>query len=421
MRVLFLNPIGTLGGAEQSLLDLIASLRQTASEVQVGVLALEDGPLMVEAAALGASTAVLPLPGDLAKLGESRNEGEAVGGWMEWLGATRSLAWWLPRFSAQLRAQRPQIVHSNGLKTHLLSALVRPTRVPLVWHVHDFLTARAVTRKLLPLVQRRAGLGVAVSEAVASDTRGLLPRLRIETVLNGIRTALFAPGTAAPLDLDALAGPPPAAPGTLKVGLVGTYASWKGHAVFLEAARRVASKAARFYIVGGPVYSTLGSQVSEAELRTSIQTLNLEGRCGLVPFQSSVAGVYSALDIVVQASTRPEPFGRTIAEAMASRRVVVATAWGGALEQLEDGKSGLLVPPNDAEALARALQTAIDSPDLRMRLAGEALARARRDLDHGRLGPRLVPLYDELTRPLSRREMRSGERRASTREHGRGD
>ena len=77
MRVLFLNPIGTLGGAEQSLLDLIASLRQTASEVQVGVLALEDGPLMVEAAALGASTAVLPLPGDLAKLGESRNEGEA--------------------------------------------------------------------------------------------------------------------------------------------------------------------------------------------------------------------------------------------------------------------------------------------------------------------------------------------------------
>jgi len=390
MKVLFLNPIGTLGGAEQSLLDLIASLRQTAPEVQVGVLALEDGPLMVEAAALGASTTILPLPGDLAKLGESQSEGKAVGGWMEWLGATRSLAWWLPRFSAELRAQRPQIVHSNGLKTHLLSALVRPSSVPLVWHVHDFLTARAVTRKLLPLVQRRAGLGVAVSEAVASDARGLLPRLRIETVLNGIRTTLFAPGTAAPLDLDALAGLPAAAPGTLKVGLVGTYASWKGHGVFLEAARRVASKTARFYIVGGPVYSTLGSQVSEAEL-------------------------------VVQASTRPEPFGRTIAEAMASRRVVVATAWGGALEQLEDGRSGLLVPPNDADALARALQTAIDSPDLRIRLAGEALATARRDLDHGRLAPRLVSLYDELTRPPSRREMRSGERRASTREHGRGD
>ena len=327
MKVLFLNPIGTLGGAEQALLDLIASLHRTSPEIALEVLALGEGPLLGEAAALGATTDVLALPKELASFGESGDEPGSP--WRRTARAGSALASWVPRFRAVLRRKNADILHSNGLKTHLLSALVRPRQSPLVWHLHDFLSDRRLTAHALPLLQRRAALGIAVSHSVADDARCALSRLRIETVLNGIRTDLFAPGQVPPLDLDALAGLPPAPAGTVRVGLIATYASWKGHHLFLEAAHRLLPGNARFYVIGGPVYSTAGSQVSAQELRIRIGELGIGGRCGLVPFQREVAGAHAALDVVVHASTRREPFGRTVAEAMASGRTVVASDAGG--------------------------------------------------------------------------------------------
>ena len=208
VKVLFLNPIGTLGGAEHGLLDLIASLRKAAPELNLEVLALEDGPLVSEAAALGARTDVIPLPDVLARLGESGTDPDGNGPWLRNARAAAALALWLPRFAALLRRRRPDVLHSNGLKTHLLGALAKPRESALVWHLHDFISERRLTAQMLPRLRRRAALGVAVSEAVAQDARKLLPELRIETVLNGVRTELFAPGTVPPLDLDALADSP---------------------------------------------------------------------------------------------------------------------------------------------------------------------------------------------------------------------
>jgi glycosyltransferase involved in cell wall biosynthesis len=252
-----------------------------------------------------------------------------------------------------------------------------------------------LTARVLPLVQNRAALGVAVSKAVADDARTVLRRLRIETVLNGIRTELFAPGKATPLDLDALSGLGPAAGGTVRVGLVATYASWKGHNVFLETAHQVRSSGARFYIVGGPVYSTHGSQVTERELRDTINRLGLTDRCGLVPFQADVARVYAALDIAIHVSTRPEPFGRTVAEAMASGCVTVAFGAGGVLEQLNT-HSGILVPLQDTQLLAHEVEKLIDSPSRRHELGIEAARFARERLDSRRLGEALASIFVSL-------------------------
>ena len=360
------------------------------------MLALEDGPLLSEAAALGARSDVLPLPRVLASLGESARGRDGHGLWLQTPRATVALARWLPRFAALLRSKKPDLLHSNGLKTHLLAALVKPSGAALVWHLHDFLSERRLTARLLPLLQRQASLGVAVSKAVAEDARKVLGQMRVETVLNGVRTDLFTPGRVPPIDLDALAGLTPAPTGTLRIGLVATYASWKGHHLFLEAARRVTSPTVRFYIVGGPVYSTVGSQVTLAELSESIARLRLESQCGLVPFQRNVAAVYAALDIVVQASTRREPFGRTVAEAMASGRAVVAGAAGGALEQIEHGVSGLRFTPGDPSSLSEQMGVLISAPEFRARMQDQALSRARSHLDAARLGGTMIRIYHSL-------------------------
>jgi glycosyltransferase involved in cell wall biosynthesis len=396
VKVLFLNPIGALGGAEHVLLDLIASQRSGSPELEMEVLALVDGPLLSEAAALGASTDVLPLPHALRAFGESGTHSEMDPRWLRSVRATAALGAWLPRLAVLLRQKRANILHSNGLKTHLLGALARPRGVPLIWHLHDFVSGRRVTSGLLPLLQRRATLGIAVSEAVSRDAHTVLRRLRIDTVLSGIRTELFAPGRASPVDLDSLCGLGPAPSGTVRIGLVATYASWKGHRLFLEAARRAACPNARFYMIGGPIYSTAGSQVTEVELRDSVARLGLGAQCGLVPFQRDVPAVYAALDIVVQTSTRPEPFGRTVTEAMASGKVVVAFGAGGVLEQLDD-TTGVIVPPSDVDALARSISELAKDAARRGAIGRRARMAATEKLDSRRLGEALRSTYVRLT------------------------
>src|SRR5205085_8086358 len=139
-------------------------------------------------------------------------------------------------------------------------------------------------------------------------------------------------------------GLPRAVPGTLRVGLVATYARWKGQEVFLDAAGRLAAGRpelpVRFYVVGGPVYQTRGSQFSEGELRRLAAQRGLADRVGFVGFREDTAPVYRALDVVVHASTRPEPFGLTVVEAMACGRPVIVSRAGGAAELFTPGYDG---------------------------------------------------------------------------------
>jgi glycosyltransferase involved in cell wall biosynthesis len=146
--------------------------------------------------------------------------------------------------------------------------------------------------------------------------------------------------------------------------MVATYARWKGQDVFLQAAASslAARKDARFYLVGGPVYRTTGSQFSLEELHALASKLGVT--VGFIPFQERVESIYRALDVVVHASTRPEPFGLTIAEAMACGRAVIASRSGGAAELFVDGVEAIGLREVSAPALAGAI--------------GELVADARR-------------------------------------------
>jgi glycosyltransferase involved in cell wall biosynthesis len=200
--------------------------------------------------------------------------------------------------------------------------------------------------------------------------------------------------------LDELAGLPPAAPGTVRVGLVATYARWKGQDVFLEAAARARAARTgpplRFYLVGGPVYQTRGSQFTAGELRRLAARRGLAGDVGFVGFQPDPADVFRALDVVVHASTQPEPFGLTIVEGMACGRAVVAVGAGGAAELFRHGHDALGVPPGDAAALAGALRTLAEDAGLRRRLGAFARETATARFDSSNLGERLLRVYDSL-------------------------
>ncbi len=157
----------------------------------------------------------------------------------------------------------------------------------------------------------------------------------------------------------------------------------------------------RFYVVGGPVYETMGSQFDRAELAALATGLGLNPHVGFVDFQPDPSQIYPALDIVVHASTRPEPFGLTIIEAMACGRAVIATAAGGAAELLTPGEDALAVPPGDVAALAIGLRQLLADADMRGRLGAQARLTAVRRFDARRLGAQLGAIYRRALTPAA--------------------
>jgi glycosyltransferase involved in cell wall biosynthesis len=303
------------------------------------------------------------------------------------------------RYALRLRTAiaeyAPSIVHSNGVKAHLFAAAVKGPW-PLVWHVRDFVSQRPVVSRGMRVAVSRASAAIAISRAVAEDARGVLGALPLATIHNGIDTQRFAPaGPAA--DLDTLAGCAPAPPGALRVGLVATYARWKGHDIFLRAARAVAAAARAaevcFYVVGGPIYVTAASQYTLGELRTLAADLGIKERVRFVPFQANVEDVYRALDIVVHASSRPEPFGRTIAEAMSTGKAVIASREGGAAELFSHDVDAIAVPARDPAALADALLDLIAHPTRRGDLGARARLHAVEAFSRARLAAQVLAVY----------------------------
>lgn len=353
---------------------------------------------MAKAAALGAGTTVLPFPRGLASLGEPRvDRAERVprGALLRGLAsAAPATALYVRRLRKVLWALRPDVVHTNGPKMHLLGGWARPRGVPVVWHVREYAANRPAMSRLLRQNASRCAAAVAISRSVAEDIQTVCgDSLPVHLVYNAIDLDTFSPrGPVA--DLDALAGLPPAAPGTIRVGLPATLATWKGQDVFLRALALLPTAVpVRGYVVGGEVYEPIGSQSSLQQLRAMAEQLGVRDRVGFTGFVQAPAAAMRALDVVVHASTRPEPFGRVIVEAMACARPVVASQAGGAAEIIEPGKTALGHPPGDAAALADRMRQLVTDVDTRARLGQAGRAYAEQRFNRTRLASELLPIY----------------------------
>jgi glycosyltransferase involved in cell wall biosynthesis len=137
--------------------------------------------------------------------------------------------------------------------------------------------------------------------------------------------------------------------------LPGRLTSWKGQRVLIQALAEMRNKHAIAVMVG----SDQGRESYAQSLIGLAESLGVADRLRLVGHTEDMPAAMMLADIVVNASTDPEGFGRTVVEAQAMGRVVVATNHGGAGETVIDGKTGFLVPPGEPKALAAALDQAL--------------------------------------------------------------
>lgn len=358
--VLALDHAGVLGGAELSLLDVIAGL-----EGKVAVRLFADGPFRAVLERRGVDVLVLPM-GSLGAI----KKGSPLPSPRALLATWRLAA----RVAGEGRAWN--ILYANSQKAFVVAALagIRCGR-PVVWHLRDLLGKPHFgafnTRAVVTLANWCAARVIANSHATADAfvAHGG-SRAKVRVVHNGIDAAPFD----AVSDADARALRQRLSPDAGQVMAVfGRMHPWKGQQTAIAAMSALPGDC-HLWIVGAPLF---GEQVFEQALRTMALERGLSSRVHFLGFRDDIAVLMRASDVIVHASTLPEPFGRVIVEGMLAGRPVIATAAGGVGEIVTDGQTGLLVPPGDAAAIARAVQSLRDDPSRAAALSAAGARHAR--------------------------------------------
>lgn len=395
MRIAYLSVSDQLGGSEIVLLEMIKGIKRLRPGWTLQLILPGRGPLLDRAEAAGADCVVLPMPASLARLGEFGAGPVALAARL--VPVALALPAYLRRLRTVIRAGRPAIVHTNGFKAHIAGARASG-EAAVVWHMHEYVGGRRFTRSLLARHERHVAAVLANSRSVADDVIAALhPRVPVHVIHNAVDLNIFTPE--GPIeDLDRRAGLMPPDRPVVRIGLVATFARWKGHEVFLRAlAAMPQDEPVRGYIIGGPVYDTAGSQHTMEELQALAAGLGLTGRVGFTGFLPP-APAMRALDVVVHASTEPEPFGLVIAEAMACGRAVIASAAGGAAELVDAGMDAVTHTPGDAAGLSASMVRLARDAAARRELGVRARASACRRFDADRLAREVVTVYEAINR-----------------------
>lgn len=278
-----------------------------------------------------------------------------------------------------IRERHIDVVHTNGLM-HLQAAIAaRLENVPLAWHLNDAHSPWLVRRNFTRLVERWAdGIAIAaqaVGRYYFPDLSGVGERLHL--LYAPVDTDRFSPavdGSAVRKEL----GISETAP---SVGVVANLSPGKGIEYLLEAAPIVRRRfpETKFVVVGAPLENR---RAYWRELRQRRQELGLMRDVIFTGRRQDMPEVMRSLTIAVQTS-EAEACPMAVLEASATGLPVVATAVGGTTELVEDGVTGVLVPPRSPAHLAAAIIRLLEAPEAaaRMGLAGASRMRERFSLE----------------------------------------
>jgi len=292
--------------------------------------------------------------------------------------------WWLAR------RLRPALIHANNEPLCNRAALLvaRLLGVPSVCHVRGVLDDSPLTRACY----RLPGCTVSVSHWIDAGIERIgLPAERRHVVYDGIdleRMDLSADGMAFRSRLGLSAE-------DYAVGLVGLLIPWKGQRLLLEAAPRLlaAIPNLKLLFIGS---TPADCQDYATELRARVAAEGLDGRVLFAGHQTDMPSVYNGLDVVLSASTEPEPLGTVVIESMTMARPMVAPAFGGALEMARHDETALLFPPGDAAGLAACIERLHAEAGLGSRLGSAARQHALTRFAIATHADRIQAIYDQL-------------------------
>ena len=362
-QIAYLCPVGEVGGAEISMLDLISHIDR--NDFSVTSILMNGGKLEERLKELDVSYRICRLPRLMRTLSRARRPSLT-----QLLLLPLLFLWSVVKLRRLLQREKADVVVSNGIKCHVLSALaLLNTKARLVWHVRDVLAPGLVRWCLQVMARLSCSLVITNSYSVAET----IPTTRTITIHNGIDLSAFHPEVA-PFDKQKDLHLPSDA---VVLGTVGHLAPVKGLDILIEAVPLILAEVpeAHLLIAGDAIYET--HEQYAQQLTDRVERHGLAERVHFLGFVRDIPRLLAGLDIFVLAS-RCEGFGRAVAEALAVGCPVVATQVGGICELVSSEVHGLLVPPGRPEPLAAGVVKLISDPSLRERLTEHGKRRVWR-------------------------------------------
>ena len=358
MHVLQLLPSLEVGGVERGVLDLARGLIARGHRVSV---VSSGGPLVEPLTRLGATHHQLPV-----------HEKSPASIWA-----------CIPAVADLIRATGVDLVHARSrVPAWIGFAAARSTQRPFVTTAHGFYRPHPASRVMAwgrPVIVPSEALGRYLVERFG------IARGRLRVIPRGVNLEEFR-----------LQPQHPEPHGTWRIGLFGRLSPLKGQTVALRACERLIQR-------GLPVTLCLTGE-ADSPARRSLESLaaalKLEEHVEWLGVRQDIPALIASVDLVIVPSTYPESFGRAVIEAQAVGRPVIASRIGALPELIEDGRTGLLVPPNDAPSLAEAIQRLIGDGALRAGCIAAARTRVETEWDAERMVERTLAVYEErLSRP----------------------
>ncbi len=344
MHVLILCEYGTVNGGERSLL---AALAHCPPNVRMTVLAPSEGRL---ATALSASS-VTHEPFSLLDSSGKRLSPERL----------------LDDLAAITERLAPDVVHANSLSMgRITGRLAARVSCPCTGHLRDIMRLSRTAAGHLNGNDRLVAVSAATRDFHIAQG---LDAARVAVLHNGIDCEAWRPRPK-PGELHAELQLPEDTMIAVTVGQIGLR---KGLDRLVQAAIQLAGQFPQLhYAVIGERYSTKQESIAfEQSLHDSLENAGIADRFHWLGYREDVGRLLGDVDLLIHPA-RQEPFGRVLLEASACSVPIVATRVGGTAEMLTDGESALLVPPDDARALANAVRQLVCDAHLRTRLGDSA-------------------------------------------------
>jgi glycosyltransferase involved in cell wall biosynthesis len=359
LRIGFLQAYpGRLYGSQRLQLNLIDGVRRLG--IDPVLLVTAEGPVAAAGRSAGVRVVVVPPPPPLDRYGRALLA-EGLGPKAQ-IGL--ALASYSVRLARLLRRERVRVLHASEARAALLAGwAARGLGVPVVWH-HYTGERDELPQRPFALAYRLAERVIACSDATG---RALLRVLgeqapgKLHVVHDGVRPAPAVTG-------------PAEAP---RVGVTASLVRRKGHHVLVRAFAEVLAAVpdAELVIAGGPVETEPGYL---DEVRGAAEGLGIASRVRFLGYVDQPERVLADLRVFCLPSL-DDALPLAILEAMAAGLPVVSTTVGGVPELVDAGRTGLLVPPDDAPSLARALVAVLGDP---ARGRGMGVAGAERARTH---------------------------------------
>lgn len=435
-RVLIAESGSGYGGSAKYLSDLVSLLDRRRYDVRV--VAAEDGPFIKKVGAQHVPVAIryswrFPWGRGIAGV-------PVIGPIVYAVTAAVQLFLTVPMMAAWLTRERIQVVHlNNELLSHVpLAVAARLAGCKVVCHLHGWRPLTSTERWAARFIDEF----VCISEAGAAFHRDQLEGRSVQAIPNGIVL------NGQVNDLEAKRRQQRQQLGVQEsdvvVAIIGRLVPWKGQERYLQALASVsqrhpevvglvvghdASPGQRYLAQLQSMARAHGFETSNITPLGSVPKLGIsaeitrlgtdpelrisemprlgtdpnrvisepkQGRVCFVSWIEDVWAIYAAADIVVHASTQPEPFGLVLIEAMAAGKPVIATRAGGVVDIVTDGDTGLLVEPGDIDRLAHAITRLLGDRALADRLGQRGANVARTTFTMERNAAQVAAVYDRL-------------------------